>query len=133
MYSAIELMTTKVMWNIPAFLEFQRSNLWTKDFLPHCTPSIDSTIVLPQSRSLLQRTMEMILNFFPLAMLNRFLMNRYKRHWDTHYQNLNEKKRASSFMTSPNAASVWKIDYHELIMRKLRDKLTELGLKESYD
>ncbi len=133
MYSAIELLTIKVMWNIPAFLEFQRANSWAKDFLPNCTPSIDSTVVLSPPRSLFQQLIERVLNLFPLAAMNQFLMNRYKRHWDKLYHDFTEEKRATSFLTSPDISSVWKIDYHALIMNKYRNKLSELGLKELYD
>jgi hypothetical protein len=133
MYSAIELLTTKVMWNIPAFLEFQRVNYWAKDFLPNCMPSIDSTAVLSPSRSLLQRLIEMVLNLFPLEVMNRFLMNRYKHHWNRLYHDLADEKRSTSFLTSLNVSSVWKIDYHELIMKKYRNKLSVLGLKELND
>jgi hypothetical protein len=133
MYSAVELLTTKVMWNIPAFLEFQQANSWVKDFLPNCTHSIDSTIVLSPSRSLLQRFMEWVLNLFPLAAMNRFLMNRYQRHWNKLYHDFTEEKLTTSFLTSPNISSVWKIDYFGLIMNKYKNILSELGLKESYD
>jgi hypothetical protein len=132
-YSAIELLTTKVMWNIPAFLEFQQANSWTKDFLPNCTPSIDSSVLLAPSRSLLQRLIERVLNLFPLASMNRFLMNRYKHHWEKLYHDLAEEQRAVLFHTSPNIATVWKIDYKGIILKKYRDKLRELGLKELYD
>ncbi|MGD1045007.1 MAG: nucleotidyltransferase domain-containing protein [Bacteroidota bacterium] len=133
MYSAIELLTTKVMWNIPSFLEFQRANSWTKDFLPNCTPSIDSTVVLSPSRSLFQRLIERVLNLFPLEAMNQFLMNRYRRHWNKFYNDLAEEKRAKSFLTSPNVSTVWKIDYHGIIMNKCNDKLSEIGLKDLYD
>ena len=67
MYSAIELLTTKVIWNIPAFLKFQKANSWAKDFLPNCTPSIDSSVVLSPSRSVVQRLIESVLNLFPIG------------------------------------------------------------------
>ena len=133
MYSAIELLTTKVMWNIPAFLEFQQANSWAKDFLPNCTPSIDSTVVLSPSRSLVQRFIERVLNFFPLAAMNRFLMNRYKRHWEKLYHDLAEEQRETSFHTSPNIATVWKTDYQALILEQCKEKLSKLGLEELYD
>jgi hypothetical protein len=133
MYSAIELLTTKVIWNIPAFLDFQRANSWAQDFLPNCTPSIDLTVVLSPSRSSLQRLIEGVLNLFPLGAMNRFLMNHYKRHWEKLYHKLAEEQREVLFHTSPNIASVWKIDYKEIILKKYIDKLKELGLEELYD
>ena len=65
--------------------------------------------------------------------MNRFLMNRYQRHWDKRYHDLAEEKRATSFLTSPDVSTVWKIDYQGLIMNKFRNKLSELGLKDLYD
>jgi hypothetical protein len=133
MYAAIELLTAKVMWNIPAFIEFQQANSWANFFLPNCSPSVDPTVVLPQSRSWLQRFMESVLDLFPLSSINLSLMNRFKRHWEKIYSDLSDEQRAASFHTSPNAATVWKTDYSRIVLDRYRNKLAELGVEELYD
>jgi hypothetical protein len=133
MYAAIELLTAKVMWNIPAFTEFQQANSWANFFLPNCSPSIDPSVVLPQPRSWLQRLMENVLDLFPLASIDLSLMNRFKRHWEKQYRNLSDEQRTASFRTSPNAATVWKTDYSRIVLDRYKNKLAELGVEELYD
>jgi hypothetical protein len=133
MYAAIELRTTRVMWNIPAFEEYQQANSWAYEFLPNCTPIVDRAAVLTPARSVLQRCVEGVLTFFPLAAINRFLMNRYQRHWEKLYPELPEASRSAAFHTSPTVSTVWKTDYYSRILAHYRNKLSELAVKDRYD
>jgi hypothetical protein len=132
-YAAIELLTTRVMWNVPAFMEYQRANPWARDFFPNCSPSIDEAAFLSPGRSPLQRIIEGVAELLPLSRLNSLLMNRFKRHWAARYPALAEDRREAAFRTSPNASTVWEKDYQRLILEQYRETLTQFGIEECYD
>jgi hypothetical protein len=132
-YAALEVLTTRVMWNVPAFWNFQQRNSWAREYLPHCTPSADPMAVLAGSRSGLQRAIEGVLALLPLTTINDYLMRRFKHHWEKAYPDLPEDQREASFHTSPTMATVWKTNYYSVILNHYRNKLSELGLEELYD
>lgn len=128
-YTAIEVVTTKAIWNERLFLRFQKENGWTRTFFPNASVMIDTSLLISDSRSLLQYIAEFVLNILPLTTVDSFLMDSFHAHWKRVFKHLQQEQIDTRFIISPDISSNWPDDRQEPILREYREKLTVLGLE----
>ncbi len=129
-YTAIEVVTTKVIWNERAFSEFQMQNQWTKEFLPNVTSDTDKKLLIRSSRSFIQRFIELVLNVLPLNRLNIALMEFHRSHWKRIFNTVSSEQLNSMFMISPDISSGWPDNCQDSILSEFQFKLSSLGIRE---
>ncbi len=128
-YTAVEVVTTKVIWNENAFYQYQRSNNWTNEFLPNITVSADKKILISSSPSILQRCLELICNILPLRSLNHMLMEFNRTRRKKTFKHLDQKQLDSLFIITPDVASVWPNDHQKPVLKQFQEKISQLGLQ----
>lgn len=128
LYAAIEVVTTKAVWNESAFDEFQSSNRWTKKFLPNSRVEPDKRLLLSPSRSFFQRVSESILKIFPLDALDARLMEMHRTHWQSQFNDVNTEKFNSMFIISPDVSAGWPEDRQGPVMEQFHRKVSSLGI-----
>ena len=128
-YTAIEVVTTKVIWNEYAFLRFQQDNYWTKGFFPNASVIANSDLLISAPRSLVQYIIEILLSMLPLTTLDNRLMESFRSHWKKVFRHLSREQIETRFIISPDISSNWPEDRQEPILREYREKLSQLGLQ----
>ncbi|MDP1677034.1 MAG: hypothetical protein Q8L88_09215 [Bacteroidota bacterium] len=130
-FTAIEVATTKVIWNESAFLEFQRQNQWMKEFLPNINVSTDQKLMISSSRSLSQQIIEIILSILPLRALNIRLMEFHRTYWQRSFNHTSTEQFNMMFIISPDISAGWPDDRQETILKEFHHRLSSLGIRES--
>jgi hypothetical protein len=128
-YTAIEVATTKVIWNENAFNQFQNFNKWTNKYLPNITVNADKNMLIFNSRSILQRLLELMLNIFPMQSLNHKLMEFNRARREKAFKHIDQKQFDSKFIISPDVSSVWPDDRQEPVLKKFQNKISLLGIR----
>jgi hypothetical protein len=128
LYTAVEVVTTKAVWNATAFEQYQMCNRWTKDFLPNNTPSADPELLITPSRSWLQRVAELFLHLLPLRSIDRRLMEYHRTHWTKAFGHIPDDRRETMFMITPDVSACWPDDRQQPVLSRYREKLAALGL-----
>lgn len=131
-YDAIELMTIKVCWNESAFNSLHSQNMWTKKILPNMPVFIDSSLLLSPKRSLLQQALETILNLFPLAHFDEYLMKYHINYWGKKYPHFNSDRFAESYRTTHAMSTVWGQDHRKKIEEGFQQRLAALQLEQKH-
>jgi len=129
-YTAIEVATTKVIWNEPAFTAYQQQNRWIKEYLPNVFAVPDASLLIAPSRSVIQRGMEILLRLLPLYALNTRLMEFHRTHWQKTFHSVTKAQLSSMFLISPNVSSGWPESCQESILDEYQKKLRSLGIQE---
>ncbi len=128
-YTAVEVVTTKVIWNSEAFYEYQRHNLWTKQFLPNISIPVDEQLLISASRSILQRVLEFFLEFLPLHSIDERLMEYHRTHWQKEFGHVGEERMKSMFIISPDISASWPEDRQVPVLSRFRKNISQLGLR----
>ncbi|MFA6455962.1 MAG: hypothetical protein WCW40_04000 [Bacteroidota bacterium] len=128
LYTAIEVVTTKVLWNEPAFRQFQLNNNWTKEFLPNASAQSPAELLISHSRSWLQMGIEWTMHLLPLGWLNRKLMEVHKEHWENVFQSPGHDSQKALFIITPDISSCWPNDRQQSILSQFLQKQSFLGL-----
>ncbi|MFA6468580.1 MAG: hypothetical protein WCW35_06770 [Bacteroidota bacterium] len=129
LYTAIEVVTTKVLWNEPAFKQFQAENKWTGEFLPNASIHPQQNLLISHSRSWLQKGLENGMRLLPLGWLNRKLMEIHKEHWEGIFQSAGRENQNALFIITPDISSCWPNDRQKPILSQFLQKLSFLGLQ----
>jgi hypothetical protein len=129
-YTALEVATTKVVWNETAFKEYQSRNDWIREFLPNIVAQPERGLLISSSRSLFQRFLEQLLNFFPLHQFNRALMESYRRHWKRKFSHVDGERFNTMFMISPDVSACWWNEHQESVLTRFQQTLSSLGIEK---
>ncbi len=128
-FSAIELVTTKPIWNEDLYRKFRLTNEWTKEYLPKFSSIESTTPLLSSRRSMVQQAIEMVMSIFPLQKIDKGLMKYHIRYWKNKYSHLDDQKISALFNSSPATSSAWSLDHKNRIERRYHEKLASLGLR----
>lgn len=128
LYAAIEVVTTKAVWNADLFTQYQRSNSWTREFLPNTPLGTTADLLIPQTRSWFQRLCEFLISLFPLTILDRRLMEYHRTYWNSAYGHMSSEQRASMFIINHDASACWPDDQQQPVLSRYQQKLSALGL-----
>lgn len=129
LYTAVEVVTTKVLWNKVAFSQYQTSNAWTKQFLPNISIPVDEQLLITESHSFFQRSLECIFHFLPLSSIDKRLMEYHSAHWRKVYGHVGEERMNSMFIISQDVSASWPEDRQVPVLSRFREKISQLGLR----
>jgi hypothetical protein len=129
LYAAVEVVTTKAVWNTDAYMRYRQTNAWTKEFLPNMSVAPDSELLVPSRHSVLQRALEFVLQLLPLRSIDRRLMEYHRTYWNATYANVSEERRASMFIISPDVSASWPEDRQVPVLTRYKETLSRLGLR----
>jgi len=130
-FNAIEIATTRVLWNEEAYMRFQAVNSWIRHFLPNWNTEPRHSPTLPPSSPFLQRTAERILELFPLDRIDARLMETARRYWKRRNPHLDESKFDSLFRCGEDISTVWYDDHKTRILNRFRQRLCDLGIGQT--
>ncbi len=119
-YTAVEVATVKPLWNAALFVRFCDSNRWIHAFLPNWEFSCPNGSMIGPGRSFVQRGIEFLLQLFPADKLDRWLMERWKKIWQSRHAYLSEDQRDMQFQCSPHVSTRWDNDYYRDILSKIQ-------------
>lgn len=127
-YTAIEVITTKAIWNAEALMEFQKVNQWTKQFLPNANVQTDISLQISSGRSIIQKIIEPAMNIFPLEHVDSFLMNTFRRRWKNVYNNIPDDIFDTRFLISREESACWPEDRQVPTMNRFYQSLAAAGI-----
>jgi hypothetical protein len=130
-FTAIEIATSKVVWNTAFFLKYQKENAWISEYLPNWQPLMEGVAPLSNTPSPVQRIFESFLSIIRLDAMNTNFMLTARNFWKKKYKNFDEDKFNSVIQCTPDIASVWHIDHETHILDGFHQRLTVYGLKEA--
>ncbi|NUN68492.1 MAG: hypothetical protein HUU02_02150 [Bacteroidetes bacterium] len=128
LYTAIETVTVKPVWDDGSFERFQEQNAWTRDFLPNMHPAADPALLIAPRHSLLQRITERLLELLPLDAADTRLMEVHRSHWMNVYRHLDKERLASMFIITPDVSASWPEDRQVPVLTRYHERLTAMGL-----
>lgn len=129
LYAAVEVVTTKALWNADAFRDYQNKNSWTKQFLPNTSAAADEHLLISARRSVVQRALEFIIELFPLGPVDERLMEYHRAHWQKAYGSASDERSQSMFIISRDVSASWPEDRQQPVLTHFRDKISQLGLR----
>lgn len=129
LYTAVEVVTTKVIWNEDAFRSYQSANAWTSQFLPNISAPADAQLLVSRRRSFIQRVAEFLFELFPMARLDARLMEYHRSHWSKAYGHVSEERFRSMFIIAPDISASWPEDRQVPVLTRFREKISQLGLR----
>ncbi|MEW5798352.1 MAG: hypothetical protein AB1728_05045 [Bacteroidota bacterium] len=127
-YSAIEVVTTKAIWNESSFDVFQSHNKWIKEFLPNAHAESDRKLLIDEDRSILQKLFESILNLLPLDALDAQLMEIHRRHWRKQFSHADTDQFNAMFIISLDVSAGWPEDKAKPLLLQFNQHLSSLGI-----
>ena len=129
-YTAVEIATTRVLWNTDAFENYQKENVWMHEYLPHWQSWECGIRPLSRELSPLQRMSEKVLNIFNLDALNDRIMFAARKFWRKKHNDLDENKFNSIIQCTPDISSVWHDDHQGRIYDGFCRRLASYGMNE---
>jgi hypothetical protein len=130
-FTALEIATSKVVWNTAFFSKYQKENSWIYEYLPNWRPLREGVSPLSNTRSPFQRIFESLLGIIRLDAIDTNVMLTARNFWKKKYKDFNEDKFNSVIQCKPDIASVWHLDHQANILDGFRHRLTVYGLKET--
>ncbi|MGA7160795.1 MAG: hypothetical protein WBZ48_07320 [Bacteroidota bacterium] len=130
-FNAVEIATTRVLWNEKVFQRFQSANSWTRSYLPNWGNGYTPVRSLSNTPSLFQKGAELLLNLFPLSSIDAYLMNVARNYWKKRNAHLGENKFNSLFQCTPHISSVWYDDHKTRILNTYRRRLSQFGVERT--
>lgn len=130
LFNAIEISTTQVLWNESAYEKFLHDNSWIHHYLPNWNKNDRHLRPLPPQRSLFQKIVESFLNIFPLAALDKLLLNFTRSYWKEKHAHLDEGKFDALFQCTPDVSSAWSHDHQTHIMQEYDRRLAQFGIEQ---
>jgi len=130
-FNAIEIATTRVLWNEEAYRRFQAANSWIRHFLPNWKSQPSSPSCLPPETHLFQRGVERLMELFPLDDVDAGLMRIARGYWKRRNPHLPEAKFDSLFLCGRDISTVWYDDHKTKILSRFHKRLSDLGLEHA--
>ena len=130
-YTAVEIGTTRVIWNTTTFMKYQHENAWIHQYFPNWQPLTDGVHPLSNTQSPLQKFFEALLNVFQLNTLNMNLMQTARNFWKRKYKDFDEYKFNSIIQCTPDIVSVWHLDHQSRIQDSFHQRLAVYGIREA--
>jgi len=130
-FTALEIATSKVVWNTAFYSKYQKENAWIYEYLPNWRPLGEGVSPLSNTRSPFQRIFESILSVIRLDTINTNVMLTARNFWKKKYKDFNDDKFNSVIQCKLDIASVWHLDHQRRIVDGYRQRLTGYGLKEA--
>ena len=120
-YSAIETVTVLPVYNLKVLQDFIEANLWTKDYQPNASESLNNQYVIKKGKQYAKRFSESLLNLIAPKKLNKFLMRitdrKWRRKWEKAGYDLNEYDKA--FLTRISVSKNHPVDYEKKVLNEL--------------
>ena len=130
-FNAVEIATTQVLWNEVAYHRFQSVNSWTQWYLPNGGKARIPIKSIATTPSPFQKAAEYILNLFPLASIDTYIMNIARNYWKRRNAHLDETKFNSLFQCTPHISSVWYDDHRTRILNTYQQRLAQFGVEQT--
>ena len=130
-FTAVEIATSKVVWNTAFFSKYQKENAWIYEYLPNWQPLREGVAPLSNTRSPFQKIFESVLSIIRLDAIDTNVMRTARNFWKKKYKDFNEDKFNSVIQCKPEIASVWHLDHQTRIIDGFHQRLAGYGLKET--
>ena len=130
-YTAVEIATTKLVWNSKAFQKLQWENAWIREYLPNWRDHENGIRPLTDSPSVLQRWLEQGLSIFNLDRLNAAFMSTARKFWRRKCFGIDDAKFNSMIQCTPDISSVWYSDHQARIYEGYHQRLEYIGIEKT--
>ncbi len=129
LYTAVEVVTTRVVWNADVYETYRRENGWTAEFLPNYRSVPDERLLISSRRSIIQRLAERVLLLLPLRSLDERLMEYHRKYWQEQYGSEGATDFNSKFIITPDISASWPEDRQVPVLTRFRATIARLGLR----
>lgn len=132
-FNAVEIVTTKALWNDTMLRKFRNENSWIGNIFPNSEHHYPFTPLPPGRQSIIQRWMEIVLNCFRLDEIDAYYRNTAYRYWKKKHADIDDTSFDARFQCQPDISSVWFNDHRTAILNKYQRNLELLGIDSMYD
>ena len=130
-FNAIEIATTRVLWNRASYQKFQSANSWIEQFLPNRKRDVPAAHEESNTRSPVQKIIEAMVSIFPLDLLDRRIMESAHRYWRKKNLHLDDERFNALFHCTPDISTVWYDDHQTRILNGYRRRLAKFGIERA--
>jgi hypothetical protein len=128
LYTAIEVVTLKPLYNGALYDAYQAANRWTVGFLPNYP--LHRNDERETARSFVQQLGEWFFSGRFGDALDERLMQFWKRVWARRYSHLTEEQRSTLFQVERDISTAYAGDFLTQILSEHRRRLRHLGLND---
>jgi hypothetical protein len=128
LFTAIEIGTLKPLYNSALFQEYLHANTWIRSYFPNFDVSLLEYPPVNESRSALQRILELPFRFMNADALDAYLMRQMQRIWRSRYPGLDEVTYRRIFRCTPRESRAFVGDFEEKILTQYSDRLKAFNL-----
>ncbi len=130
-FNAIEIATTRVLWNSASYRKFQSANSWIEQFLPNRKWAAPAAHEDSRTQSPVQKIIEAAMSVLPLDLVDRRIMNSARRYWRKKNLHLDDERFDALFHCTPDISTVWYDDHQTRILNGYRRRLAKFGIERS--
>jgi hypothetical protein len=129
-YTATEVATLLPMENDSMFARFMIANLWITRFFPNW--KLDESMLRSErlGTSIVCTMVESIIPDRFAGRLDRWLMYKWQRIWNTRYAHLSDEERNRKYQCSEYLSTAYGEDYQESVLRSFRGRLKAYDVDE---
>ncbi len=132
-YTAIELVTLMPLKNEAMWHRLQRSNSWTRNFLPNARHAHQESNGAPPAIPVIERILTALVSREGLDRLDHWLLDRWRRAWERRYPDLAPEKRLRLFRSGKDISTAYGNDFSERILTSYYNRLQEYHLMQPRD
>ncbi|MBI4428932.1 MAG: hypothetical protein HY562_07420 [Ignavibacteriales bacterium] len=127
-YSATEVATLRPVRNMFLYDRYLEENVWISDFFPNWKKSLSDIGSVSNSRSVLQRILELPFDNMAGNKIDTWLMNRWRNLWRRRYPHLNEEQRDRLFRCRSFISTAYGEDFLSKVIDSYNSRLRKFSI-----
>jgi hypothetical protein len=127
-YTAVEVVTVKPLFNETLFREFLHANSWTSRYLPNASDAAPDAERLPHRPFLAERALTQVVSAKKLYSIDQWLFRKWQNVWKERYRELSSEALERQFQCRRDLSTAYVGDYRHNIMDRYRQRLRTYGI-----
>jgi hypothetical protein len=130
-YTAVEVVTVKPLFNENLFHGFIRANSWTAQYLPNSQGSAQTPEPANPMTFLIEKMLTAVIPSEKLDRLDHWLLGKWKSIWMKRYQALSPGELEQQFQCRRDLSTAYVGDFLRKVMERYHDRLDQYGIDQA--
>jgi hypothetical protein len=127
-YTAVEVVTVKPLFNENLFDGFIRANSWTAQYLPNMRRSARTSKPVIPATFLMEKMLSVVIPSRKFDVLDRWLLGKWKSIWKKRYQELSPGELEQQFQCRRNISTAYVGDFLHSVIARYHHRLDQNGI-----
>lgn len=127
-FTAVEVVTVKPLFNDDLYERFIRSNSWTSQYLPNVAISTEVSGRRTRAPFLAEKVLTAAISSDDFDALDRWLLDKWKSIWKKRYRELSEGELEHRFQCKRSISTAYVGDFLHSTMDRYRHRLDDYGI-----